>query len=71
MGAKLKLGAAPADSLPRLRGRVGEGDWPLAQCLPTGPLPNPPPQAGEGTGLRKRCLPSPNSTSAMGDPAPC
>jgi branched-chain amino acid transport system permease protein len=40
-------------SLPRLRGRVREGASPHALSLPAGPLPNPPPQVGEGTGLRK------------------
>ncbi len=33
-------------SLPRLRGRVGEGDH---VSLDACPLPVPPPQAGEGT----------------------
>jgi L-cysteine S-thiosulfotransferase len=34
---------------PLSRGRVGEGARPLAPCSWPGPLPNPPPQAGEGT----------------------
>ena len=34
--------------LPRLRGRVGEGALVTSSCRGTAPLPNPPPQAGEG-----------------------
>jgi hypothetical protein len=49
-GAKSKPGAATRDSLPRLRGRDGEEARPLAPSLPPGPLLNPSPQAGEGTG---------------------
>jgi adenosylmethionine---8-amino-7-oxononanoate aminotransferase len=37
-------------SLPRLRGRAGEGARPQAPGLPPNPLPKPPLQAGEGTG---------------------
>ncbi len=40
-------------SLPRKRGRVGEGARPQAPCGRTGPLPGPPPQAGEGKDSRK------------------
>src|SRR5262245_1472878 len=38
----------PLFPLPRLRGRVGEGALAASQGRGTGPLPNPPPQAGEG-----------------------
>src|SRR5712692_8195810 len=34
--------------LPRLRGRVGGGRLAASACRGTGPVPNPPPQAGEG-----------------------
>src|SRR5215467_4167967 len=37
-----------AHPLPRLRGRAGEGASRQAQSLWPGPLPGPPPQAGEG-----------------------
>jgi branched-chain amino acid transport system permease protein len=40
-------------SLPRLRGRGGEGGSPPARGLWRGPLPAPPPQAGEGKGSIK------------------
>ena len=36
-------------SLSRLRGRVGEGALSLKLGHKESPLPNPPPQAGEGT----------------------
>ena len=38
---------APHSSLPRLRGRVGEGELHGSDSR-TGPFPDPPPQAGEG-----------------------
>src|SRR5712692_6078452 len=38
----------PLFPLPRLRGRVGEGALAASQGRGTGPVPNPPPQAGEG-----------------------
>src|SRR5579871_2614145 len=44
---------AAALPLPRLRGGSGRGK-PLARCLWPGPLPSPPPQAGEGTLCDKR-----------------
>jgi NitT/TauT family transport system permease protein len=42
----------PLFSLPRLRGRVGEGAVAASPGRGTGPLPDPPPQAGEGTDNR-------------------
>jgi hypothetical protein len=35
-------------TLPRLRGRVREGGHSTARTRGKSPLPNPPPQAGEG-----------------------
>jgi branched-chain amino acid transport system permease protein len=40
-------------ALPRKRGRAREGARPRAQDSRPGPLSSPPPQAGEGTGLRE------------------
>jgi ATP-dependent helicase Lhr and Lhr-like helicase len=46
-GGKTLAGFLPSlvelsdSSLPRLRGRVGEGARPLAQCLQPSPLPSP------------------------------
>jgi TRAP-type transport system small permease protein len=42
--------ACGKDSLPRLRGRRGEGARPHDVSLPPGRLPDPPPQAGEREG---------------------
>jgi protein ImuA len=65
--SKLEFSAATGDSLPRLRGRDGEGARPHAPSLPPGPLPSPPPQAEEGPGPAGRSLPGdfPHSTAAV------
>jgi adenosylmethionine---8-amino-7-oxononanoate aminotransferase len=49
-GDDFACGAAAQDPIPRLRGRDWEGTRPHAQDSRPGPLPNPPRQAGEGTG---------------------
>ena len=51
--ARSRVPACPFP-LPRLRGRVREGARPESQCRGACPLPNPPPQAGEGK--EKRAL---------------
>jgi ATP-dependent Lhr-like helicase len=53
----VELSESLTSPLPGLRGRVREGEMPSAPNSAGGPLPSPPPQAGEGAGSGSTCDP--------------